>query len=236
MTTFAVCLIDLQRDFCDYWQGALNVSGTDLNYINQVKNFTNYLRLKNYQIIFTADEHPEDSETFTQNIYSKLIASHKYIASPEITEDTKNSVVKWQDKNTQSFFYTWPKHCIKNTDGAKLVIEPAPTDKYFTKGEEIEAYSIVATAQSPIRHERIFNTRFLQAIEPFDTIIVYGLAIDFCVQDTIADLLSLTKNVILVYDLCKGIAHNALESSTLKLSKIAEAHKVKFESKSYCEI
>lgn len=93
----------------------------------------------------------------------------------------------------------WPRHCVQNTWGARIVDpirEAFPEAEIFSKGteENIEQYSgyeaVGETSNEPL----------YIAASPHDHVWVAGLALDFCVGNTVFDFFSNGRYVTLLLD------------------------------------
>lgn len=96
----------------------------------------------------------------------------------------------WHDKNDKEF-EIWPKHCIKNTEGAKIVSELMPqAGSYLIDKQELSAFS---------------NPRCEEALKDIDEIYLTGVALEYCVYAfaTGADALNIKVNLIV--DAVKGV-------------------------------
>ncbi|WP_027624269.1 isochorismatase family protein [Clostridium lundense] len=124
----------------------------------------------------------------------------------KLINNNKDSVVvyscDWHKESNKSFKINggiWPIHCVKNTDGAKL------HNKFYN---EIENY-----VQSPLKEKNIFYKGIDDVVEEYSAVnakniegksiegkmsnevIVCGIASEFCVKETIKELLKKGFNV-----------------------------------------
>jgi len=160
-------IIDAQHDFCDK-NGALYVPNAEIA-IDNIISFINENKEMIEQVVFTTDNHPADHCSFK-----------------------KNGGI-------------WPEHCVQHTYGQALMLplleccddNDLPIN-VINKGErkdeeEYTAFSCsekvgdVVTLKSSTDSLTVYNDKF----------IVCGFAGDYCVKDSIADLIKVvgTENV-----------------------------------------
>jgi nicotinamidase/pyrazinamidase len=173
--------VDTQRDFIEP-DGNLYVPGAEKIKENLGK-LTQYARLNKIRILGSVDYHSD--------------------RDPEI------------DKDNPDYKETFPPHCMKDDPMQEKIMETRSDmtfwidlDKY--KEDKIEE---IVNGIGPIIFRKteldVFSNpntySFLDLIQP-ENIVVYGLAIDFCVKMTIEGLLKQDKyNIYLVIDAIEGI-------------------------------
>lgn len=101
----------------------------------------------------------------------------------------------------------WPAHCVVGTKGFELLDGlPAPEDYDFLvyKGLEKDLHPYGACYHD---QKDVLSTGVLEFLEfkGIHTVIVGGLATDYCVSKTVCQLLSAGVNVILYLPACRGI-------------------------------
>lgn len=225
----AILLIDFQWDFIS---GSLAVPKA-IELLESVQLFLDHIESKfSIPIIATADSHPETSETFSINIYDKLISlgyTPTFLQADPTKKSTENininTIIEWaKENNPDSIFLTWPTHCVTGTEGAKLAIKKSVNHIYLTKGHDIEEYSIVGSFESSLNPIKRFNQEFIETTKHIDTFLVCGLATDFCVKETMFDLIKLGKNVVFIAELSKGIMPNATELVCEQLEHVTKTN------------
>ncbi len=181
----AAVVVDIQGDFTELKNGSLAVQGTDKNYIDMVSNETQKLKSAGYKIFATQDMHPEGHISFH--------TSHHGRKPYEILE---------LEGRTQVL---WPPHCIKNTPNADILIDRNMFCAVVEKGTDPEYDSYSGFFDDNGRPTGLEN--ILKA-EEIDTIIVYGLATDYCVKATAMDGVKSGFRVIVIKGLCRGVAQD----------------------------
>lgn len=177
--------VDLTNDFMP--GGALPVAEGD-----QIVPLVNGLRTHFQQVGWTKEEHD---------------AHHDFFASSR--EGKKPLDVVQTPFGPQ---YLWPDHCVKGTAGAEfhpdLIVKP--NDLIVVKGTDptIHAYSAVKTDD---RETTILYPDDGKSLpeklrdRQIDTVVITGLAFDFCVGWTAYDLAQEGFNVILLRDAARSI-------------------------------
>jgi nicotinamidase/pyrazinamidase len=59
-----VIVVDMQKDFTEAYNGSLAVPGTDMEFVERVKNATYFLHKSNVPVFATADWHPKNHISF----------------------------------------------------------------------------------------------------------------------------------------------------------------------------
>lgn len=92
----------------------------------------------------------------------------------------------------------WPPHCVQGTDGAKFhpdLIPPAPGEVISKADEKDEAYSFFQGTDMAERLRR----------QGITTLLVGGLATDYCLRETVLDGLKFGFRVYHLDDASKGV-------------------------------
>ena len=184
-------VVDAQNDFMPGGNLAVPKGDEIVPVVNEL------IRSKEYtSVIFTKDWHPQDHTSFASN--------HGVEPFTMIGEDMK-----------------WTDHCVQDTKGAEIhkdITIPADNlECYYDiihKGTDpdVEEYSGLSDMDN--EYAIAFE------VEEYDVDVV-GLATDFCVKDTVLDLLIKTdaKSVKVLLKGCRGIADDstakAIEEMTL---------------------
>lgn len=176
--TQALIVIDVQNDFCP--GGALAVPGGDeiLPVINAM--------LPDYPVrVFTQDWHPAGHSSFASQHAGK---------SPfEMTEMAYGQQV------------LWPDHCLQGSEGAAFhpALQTDPADLIIRKGfrRDIDSYSAFFEndRSTPTGLEGYLRTRGV------DSLVLVGLATDFCVNYSALDAARLGFGVNVELSACRAI-------------------------------
>lgn len=173
----AVLVIDVQKDFCP--GGALAVSGGD-----EIVAPINAL-VPEYPVrVFTQDWHPGDHLSFAS----------QHGADPFTTTE--------MPYGTQVL---WPDHCIIGSEGAGFheALDTRGADLIIRKGfrREIDSYSAFFENDhvTPTGLEGYLKSRGV------DTVVLCGLATDYCVNFSAVDAAKLGFKVTVIESLCRAI-------------------------------
>ena len=152
-------IVDMQKDFCE--GGSLSVNGGNgiVSSINKLKD--EFLKEGNI-VVASREMHPSD---------------HKSFAS----QNDKNPFDKDIDGNT-----FWPDHCIVGTIGSEFNDN---IDLYgveiFTKGKDIYDHPFSAFGAISDKYDLWLNDYLTD--NDVEDVYVVGLALEFCVLETIMD-------------------------------------------------
>ena len=174
----ALILADLQNDFCP--GGSLAVAGGD-----EVIPLANSLQLRFDLVVATQDWHPADHVGFAAN--------HPGKSPGDIVEIGGMKQI------------LWPTHCVQETPGAAFHkdLELGRVARVFRKGTDrmIDSYSgffdnshYKSTGLGEFLKERGIRS-----------VVVCGLATDYCVKFTALDAVALGFETELVIEACRGV-------------------------------
>ncbi|MDF7681049.1 bifunctional nicotinamidase/pyrazinamidase [Enterobacteriaceae bacterium ESL0689] len=181
MTHCALLLIDLQNDFCA--GGALAVPQGD-SVIAIANQLIDECVTRGHAIIASQDWHP---------------ANHGSFAS-------QHRLAPYSQGELEGLAQTfWPDHCVQNSPGAALhpQLNQQAIIACFRKGENPAIDSYSAFFDNGRRHKTQLDS-WLQERE-INTLIIAGLATDYCVRFTVLDALSLGYKVNVITDGCRGV-------------------------------
>ncbi|UCG90148.1 MAG: bifunctional nicotinamidase/pyrazinamidase [Candidatus Heimdallarchaeota archaeon] len=190
----ALLVVDMQNDFVP--GGTLPVADGD-QIVPGINDLTDRFHQTENPIIFTQDWHPVDHHSFASTYPEK--EPYDPLEAPGIGP------------------ILWPDHCVQGTHGANFVpgLQTANATLILRKGfhKTIDSYSAF------LENDKITETglsTFLQTLG-IERIFVCGLALDYCVYNTVIDAKKFGFDVITVLDLTKAV--NAPEDSVLNALK-----------------
>ena len=178
-----VIVVDIQGDFTKLKNGSLAVDGTDETYINAVEEKTKKLREVGIPIFATQDWHPPNHVSFFTNHEAKK-------AFDIITLRGKDQVL-------------WPPHCVQNTSGAEILLDQKLFKAIVKKGMDphYDSYSgFQDDGGKKTEMDKILKK------DKIDKLVIYGIAMDYCVRATVLDAVAAGYKVILIKNLCRGVA------------------------------
>lgn len=156
---YNLIVVDAQNDFA-HKDGSLYVHGAD-ECVKKIINFIEKHRRDIIKVIFTMDNHPLDHCSLKAN------------GGP------------------------WPNHCIQGTEGQKILpelIEACEKNKvdykFLKKGEKADVLDYTAFANSrKVGYATILKSSTDTLTVYNDQFVVCGFAGDYCVKDSVADLI-----------------------------------------------
>ena len=193
----AVIVVDVQGDFTTAHKGSLAAAGTDQAFLDGVIKKTAALKAAGIPVYATQDWHPANHMSFASN--------HK--------GQKPFTLFKLSDGRSQML---WPNHCVQGTEGAKLLIGQSTFVRVVQKGKDsnFDSYSgFQDDGGAKTEMDQTLKTAGVQ------TIIIYGIATDYCVKATAIDALEAGYKVIVVKDLCRGVAPKTSEAAWTDLKK-----------------
>ncbi len=115
----------------------------------------------------------------------------------------------------------WPDHCIQGSEGAKFFLPENLIDFSFPKGtrEKFDSYSGIQD-DGGIKTEL---HSYLKTSEQITSLIVYGLATDYCVYATVMDAVDMGLDIILINNLISAVH---LEGGTKAIESMKATGKV----------
>ncbi len=193
----AVIVVDVQADFTTAHKGSLAVEGSDEAYLKDVVKATGELKAAGLPIYATQDWHPADHMSFANN--NKGSKPYQLIT----LKDGRKQVM-------------WPDHCVQNTDGAKILLDEAVFTKIVQKGTDsnFDSYSGFKDDGGA---ETAMNKTLKEA--GIETLVVYGIATDYCVKATVMDGLAAGYKIVVVQDLCRGVAPDTSKAAWAEMEK-----------------
>jgi len=178
-----VIVVDVQGDFTKLRNGSLAVGGTDEAYIKAVEEDTKRLRKGGFPIYTTQDWHPANHASF--------FTSHKGKKAFE--------VIKLHGKDQ----VLWPPHCVQNTPGAEILLDKKLFKAVVRKGMDPQFDSYSGFQDDGGKKT---NMETLLRQDKINKVVIYGIATDYCVRATSLDAIAAGYKVIVIKNLCRGIA------------------------------
>ena len=193
----AVVVVDVQADFTTHHKGSLAVKGTNKAFLDNVVKATILLKKAGLPIYATQDWHPKNHMSFASNNKGKK----------------PFQAIKLKDGRTQVM---WPDHCIQGTPGAKILINKSHIIKIVQKGmnHKFDSYS-------GFKDDGGAKTGLAKMLKAagVKTLIIYGIATDYCVKATVIDGLAAGFKVVVVQDLCRGVAPKTSKAAWAAMKK-----------------
>ena len=185
-----VIVVDVQGDFTEWKEGSLAVSGTDEAYVRQVEEATRKLRDAGFLIFATQDWHPPNHVSFYTN--------HPGNKPFEVIDvDGRKQVL-------------WPPHCVQGTEGARILVDNNLFRAVVQKGRD-PRYDSYSGFQDDGGQKTEMDT--ILRLNGIETVVVYGIATDYCVKATALDAAKAGYKVIVVKELCRGVAPDTIEKA-----------------------
>ncbi|CAD7953008.1 unnamed protein product [Amoebophrya sp. A120] len=185
----AVIVVDFQYDFLE--GGALAVPGADQKYEEAVRAFVGKARSMNRKIVWSQDWHPADHMSFAANNPGK-----------KEFEEVKLIRTATNGNTVETNQVMWPVHCVQGSHGAEIAMPVDAGEKIQQKGTRTDWDSYSAFLDDGGHGTGL--TEYLQS-EGIKSVVVFGLALDYCVFFTATDGVDEGFNVYWVPELSRGI-------------------------------
>jgi nicotinamidase/pyrazinamidase len=193
----AVVVVDVQGDFTTAHKGSLAVPNSDQAYLESVAKATDQLKKAGLPVYATQDWHPADHMSFASN--------HK--------DKKPFEAIKLDDGRTQVL---WPAHCVQSSKGSEILVNPALITKVVQKGMNSKFDSYSGFADDGGAKTELNSVLKAAGVK---TLIVYGIATDYCVKATALDGLKEGYKVIVVQDLCRGVADETSKAAVEEMKQ-----------------
>ena len=118
--------------------------------------------------------------------------------------------------NHSSFGNPWPVHCVKDTPGSKILISNNIFDRIFSKGYRKNFDSYSGFADEGGEETDLDETLTHHNI---NSLIIYGIATDYCVKATVLDALIRGYDVYVKEHLCRGTNSISTSAAIEEMSK-----------------
>ncbi len=182
-TTIGIIVVDVQGDFTKFKNGSLAVEGTDEAYVKAVEDQTKKLKAAGFPIFATQDWHPAKHLSFFSNHPGKK-------AFDVVQLHGKDQVL-------------WPPHCVQNTPGAEILLDKKLFVATVKKGmdPQFDSYSgFQDDGGKKTDMDKLLKNKKIK------TVVVYGIATDYCVRATALDAAAAGYKVIFIKNLSRGVA------------------------------
>jgi nicotinamidase/pyrazinamidase len=189
-TAIGVIVVDVQGDFTKFKSGSLAVEGTDEAYVRAVEDQTKKLKAGGFPIFATQDWHPAKHLSFYNNHPGKKAFD----------------VVKLHGKDQ----VLWPPHCVQNTPGAEILLDKKLFVATVKKGTDtqFDSYSgFQDDGGKKTDMDKLLRNKKIK------TVVVYGIATDYCVRATALDAVAAGYKVIFIKNLSRGVAPDTSQKS-----------------------
>jgi nicotinamidase/pyrazinamidase len=189
-TKIGVIVVDIQGDFTKLKDGSLAVDGTDKAYVKTVKESTKRLKESGYPIYATQDWHPANHVSFFTNHPGKKAVD----------------VIQLHQKDQ----ILWPPHCVQNTSRAEILLDNELFKAVIRKGMDPQ-YDSYSGFQDDAGKKTVLDE--LLKKDGIGKLLVYGIATDYCVRATSLDGVAAGYKVVLIKNLCRGVAPDASQKA-----------------------
>ena len=178
-----VIVVDIQGDFTKLKNGSLAVDRTDEAYIKTADENTKRLKEVGFPIYATQDWHPASHVSFFTNHPGKK----------------PFDVIRVHEKDQ----VLWPPHCVQRTPGAEILLDKKSFKAVVRKGMDPQYDSYSGFQDDSGKKTGLDQLLTKSGIKK---LVVYGIATDYCVRATALDGLAAGYKVVLIKNLCRGVA------------------------------
>lgn len=212
----ALLEVDIQNDFCPAYTGknekahppgALAVAQGD-KIIDPLNGLAEKIRQRGGKVLATQDWHPANHVSFATSHENKNVGDIIIVpVSEQAAADFAKRFPGLNDPPIPAAMQQilWPVHCLQNSPGAAFhdALDTALIDFVFRKGyrRNIDSYSAF------FENDRCTPTDLYGYLtgQGIGTLIIGGLALDYCVFYSAIDALRLGFTTHVVIDACAGI-------------------------------
>ncbi|MCP4421643.1 MAG: bifunctional nicotinamidase/pyrazinamidase [Chloroflexi bacterium] len=196
LSRIGVIVVDIQGDFTEAKAGSLAVSGTDMSFVETAVNATKRMKEAGFSIFATQDWHPANHVSFfTNHPGKKLFDAIEVEGRPQIL---------------------WPPHCIQGMENAKILLDKQLFHSIIPKGQNKRFDSYSGFQDDGGQKTEMDSILKQNGIEK---LVVYGLATDYCVKATAIDAAQAGYKVIVVKELCRGVAPDSTAEALEEMKK-----------------
>ncbi|KAG2186078.1 hypothetical protein INT43_002516 [Umbelopsis isabellina] len=199
----ALILVDIQNDFLE--TGSLPVpSATEI--LPVVNQLIATVKERKGLIVATKDWHPQNHVSFASNTANG--------------EPFKSIEIEYEGQKLSQTL--WPDHCVQNSPGAEFApgLDTSQIDIVVCKGSNTHVDSYSAFADN--MYFEITELAKLLFTRHIETVIIVGLAADYCVKETALDARKFGFRTILVKDGTRAVVPDNFDScmETLMAKKV----------------
>jgi nicotinamidase/pyrazinamidase len=211
----ALLAIDIQNDFCPAYTGkdgknnpagSLMIKDGD-KIIPPLNRIAKLLHTGGSRVLASQDWHPTGHVSFAASHAGKNIGDIVPLDVPEASIQEFNKRYPQLSDPVPAVIQQmlWPVHCVEGTPGADFhdTLETGYIDCVFRKGchKTIDSYSVF------FENDRCTSTELHAYLKDLsiDTLIIGGLATDYCVFYSAMDSLRLGYKTILLTDAAAGV-------------------------------
>jgi nicotinamidase/pyrazinamidase len=187
---------DIQGDFTEWKQGSLAVPNSGHDYIKKAEEATKILHNAGLPIFGVQDWHPSDHISFYTNHPGK-----KPLETIEINGRTQ---------------VLWPPHCVQGTENARILVDNNLFLAVVQKGRD-KRYDSYSAFQDDGGHKTEMEN--ILRHNEIEQIVLYGIATDYCVRATALDAIRAGLQVIVVQELCRGVAPHTSQDALKEMEK-----------------
>lgn len=201
-----VILVDVQGDFTQWKAGSLAVPDSGADFIKKVGGATAILQRSGLSIFGSQDWHPGDHISFYTSHPGK-----KPFENIEI------------DGRRQAL---WPPHCVQGTENARILVDNNLFKAVVQKGRDRQYDSYSAFQDDGGNQTEMESILRRNGIEK---LVLYGIATDYCVRATAIDALRAGFQVIVIEELCRGVAPDTSHAALEEMKKVGASILQRFD-------
>ena len=175
-------VVDIQGDFTQLMNGSLAVPRTGLDYLNKINKAIDRIKSSGIPIWASQDWHPANHISFFTNHPGKN-------AFDQINLQGKDQTL-------------WPPHCVQDTPGAELLLDPASFQAVIQKGLDARFDSYSCFQDDGGQETELDGLLKRQGIR---TLTIFGIATDYCVRFSAQDGLARGYKILVIKSLCRGV-------------------------------
>jgi nicotinamidase/pyrazinamidase len=188
---------DIQGNFTEWRAGSLAVPDSGGNFIKKMGEVTAILHRSGLLIFGVQDWHPGDHISFYTSHPGK-----KPFETIEI--DGRHQVL-------------WPPHCVQGTENARILVDNNLFLAVVQKGRDRQ-YDNYSAFQDDGGHKTEMES--ILRHNGIEKVVLYGIATDYCVRATVVDALQAGFQVIVIEELCRGVAPETSQAAWKEMKKV----------------
>jgi nicotinamidase/pyrazinamidase len=185
---------DIQGDFTEWKNGSLAVPNSGSDYVKKAEDVTKHLHNAGIPIFGVQDWHPSDHISFYTNHPGK-----KPLETIEINGRTQ---------------VLWPPHCVQGTENARILVDNNLFLAVVQKGRH-KQYDSYSAFQDDGGHKTEMEA--ILKHNGIEKIVLYGIATDYCVRATALDAIHAGLQVIVIEELCRGVAPDTSQEALAEM-------------------